>query len=179
MTPLICILLLSDIVCIRQPGPPIKGKPSDWHTQGTVIRVDDRGTMILTCRHNRTPGTGWCANRGNMVLFGDKTIVDDASDLALLLTKDKWQGGVTTVARDPPTNMLYLSPVHSTLPRGHFLYSLPLTSKPGCSGIPLLVDNQVVGVLWGSADAVSLVRGTERRSCYTQHKYILKFLERK
>lgn len=167
MNLLLCALLFSDIVCVTQSG---------CRTQGTVIRIDQRGTVILTCKHGfgggepRRTADGWVAARGQLSLEGSETVLDKASDLALLKSKDRWPGKATKISTIPPTLPL----IYVVDGKDLFRCAIHHT-KPGCSGLPLLdKDGCVQGVLWGGDKPGKTYRG---RSYYTRHEVLIKFLQ--
>lgn len=142
--------LIPAVVVIYQSG---------HKTTGAVVRADERGTWVLTCKHGRRPSDEWRAAG----LRGTKTIPDRDADLALLWTRDRWYGRPLEISPYPP-----IAPVRWTNDgQLSLLYAVQTRRYPGESGLPLLTDGRVCGVLRC---------GGNGQSFYTRHDDLLRFV---
>lgn len=142
----IAFLLLSEVVVIRQHAENFT-----YRTEGVVIRTDQQGTLILSCRHGRQRAA-WTATNNRQQITGHHIALDPHSDLALLWSPQRWAGKATPLAPENcPTNLPLRVVTHHTLQGGTaFLWSTHRRSLKGESGKPLLCQGKVVGILWGT-----------------------------
>lgn len=71
-------------------------------TLGAVVRADQTGTYILTCRHKRRQAIPWTAAGRAGVVAGRVSAFAPNADLAILWTSQRWPGPVLGVAARAP-----------------------------------------------------------------------------
>lgn len=140
----VAVVLLSDIVVIRQECNGLTHR-----TEGVVIRADQQGTLILTCKHGRQKAS-WNATNNRQQITGCHIALDRHADLALLWSPQRWQGKATPMAPESSPVMLPQKLVDDpTLGGIAFLWLTQRRTEPGESGKPLLYNGAVCGILWG------------------------------
>lgn len=159
----VLVLMIGTSLAAAEPSV-LRISQSGKRTSGCVIQSTTNGTWILTCKHGRRASDPWFAGP----LSGSYTRCADKDDLALLWTRERWQGPVLKLAETEPKLPLVFAG-RGPLPWGSPFYWTKHPVRAGDSGLPLVVGGKLCGVLAGI--------GSEGDALFTTREDIRRFLE--